>query len=79
MVSFLTINKVMTMKKRIVAAIILTLLIVVPFIEWRMGALMWMSAWIIFILQKLFSRQEWNLGNEPPDESGDREQDKHGT
>ena len=49
--------------RRLVAGILLALLLVIPFINWRLGALMWMSAWLVFILQKLFSRQEWRVGD----------------
>jgi hypothetical protein len=59
------------MKKRIVAGTLLVLLIVVPFLDWRIGAVLWMSAWLVFILQKLFSREDWNL-----DENGDDESDE---
>ncbi len=52
----------MTMR-RLVAGILLVLLLVIPFINWRLGAVMWMSAWLVFILQKLFSRQEWRVGD----------------
>jgi hypothetical protein len=35
---------------------------------------MWMSAWLVFIFQKLFGRQGWQLGDseEPPDHDSDR-------
>ncbi|MEN8134652.1 MAG: hypothetical protein ABFS18_03835 [Thermodesulfobacteriota bacterium] len=57
------------MKRRIGAGILLFLLIVVPFLDWRLGAVMWMSAWLVFILQKLFDRSSWKLG-ENDDSSG---------
>ena len=56
--------------RRLAAGILLVLLLVIPFIDWRLGAIMWMSAWLVFILQKLFSRQEWRLGD------GDGEKDE---
>ena len=49
------------MKKKIIAGILLGLLLIVPFLDWRMGAVLWMSAWLTFIFQKLFSRKDWNL------------------
>ena len=52
------------MKKRIFAGILLFLLIVVPFLDWRLGAVMWMSAWLVFIFQKLFDRRGWKLGDD---------------
>jgi len=63
------------MKKKIMAGILLVLLIVVPFLDWRLGAVLWMSAWLVFIFQKLLSRKEWNLGEDrddgPSDGNGD--------
>ena len=50
------------LKKRIFAGIILFMLIVIPFLDWRLGAVMWMSAWLTFIFQKLFNKQNWKLG-----------------
>ena len=64
------------MKKRIVAGTLLVLLIVVPFLDWRIGAVLWMSAWLVFILQKLSSREEWHLGedgDDGPDEDNNDE------
>ena len=55
-------------KKRIFAGILLFLLIVVPFLDWRLGAVMWMSAWLVFIFQKLFDRRGWKLGEEEEDD-----------
>ena len=52
------------MKKKIMAVILLVLLVVVPFLDWRLGAVLWMSAWLTFIFQKLFSRKDWNLGED---------------
>ena len=49
--------------RKFFAVILLILLIIVPFIDWRLGAVMWMCAWLVFIFQKLFSRQDWNLGD----------------
>ena len=50
-------------KRKFFAVILLILLIVVPFIDWRLGAVMWMCAWLVFIFQNLFSKQQWNLGD----------------
>jgi hypothetical protein len=52
------------MKRRIGAGILLFLLVVVPFLNWRLGAVMWMSAWLVFILQKLFDRPSWKFGED---------------
>ncbi|MBW2485203.1 MAG: hypothetical protein JRF05_07585 [Deltaproteobacteria bacterium] len=50
--------------RKLFAIILLVLLLVVPFINWKLGALFWMCAWLIFIFQNLFSRQTWKLGKE---------------
>ena len=41
------------MTRKIGAWIILILLLVVPFINWRVGALLWMCAWLVYIIQGL--------------------------
>ncbi len=64
------------MKKRIMAGTLLVLLIVVPFLDWRIGAVLWMSAWLVFILQKLYSREEWNLGKDRDDGSDEDNSDE---
>ena len=56
------------MARKIGAIILLTALLVVPFLEWRLGAIMWMSAWMIFLLQKLFNRKNWKIGDSDPGE-----------
>jgi hypothetical protein len=32
---------------------------------------MWMCAWLVFIFQKLFSRQTWNLGDSGAEEENE--------
>jgi hypothetical protein len=64
------------MKRRILAGILLFLLIVVPFLDWRIGAVMWLSAWLVFIFQKLFNRQGWKLGDDDGQEGCDGEDDQ---
>ena len=49
-------------KRRVFAAIILILLLVVPFIDWKLGAVLWMCAWLVFIFQSLYSRRNWRIG-----------------
>jgi len=39
--------------RKICAAILLVLLIGLPFIDWRLGAVLWISAWLVFIFQNL--------------------------
>ena len=54
------------MLRKISAWIILFLLLVVPFFDWRVGALFWMCAWLIFICQGLFKGKP--LGTNEHDE-----------
>ena len=56
------------MKRKISAAILLVILIGVPFLNWRLGAVLWMCAWLVFIFQNLLSRQNWNLHGKKKDE-----------
>jgi len=57
-------------KRRIFAAILLTILIGVPFWDWKLGAVLWMCAWLVFIFQNLYSsrnrklRENKNQGDE---------------
>jgi hypothetical protein len=57
------------MIRRIAAAILLLVLLVVPFLNWQVGLLLWLCAWIMFILGKLFDRKSWKLGG-PGDGDG---------
>ncbi len=45
----------MTIRK-ISAWIILIILIVTPFVNWRLGAVIWLCAWIIYVLQMFISK-----------------------
>jgi hypothetical protein len=56
------------MKRKIAAGILLALLLIVPFINWRLGAVLWMCAWLVFILQNTFARRRWHLGTRDEDE-----------
>jgi len=56
--------------RKISAVILLVLLIVVPFINWKVGAVLWMCAWLIFIFQNLFPKHNWKF------EAGDEEEDE---
>jgi len=42
-------------KRRIFAAILLVILIGVPFWDWKSGAVLWMCAWFVFIFQNIYS------------------------
>ena len=56
-------------KRKIGAMILLVLLIGVPFWDWKLGAVLWMCAWLVFIFQNIFPKHEWKLGdNEEQDE-----------
>jgi ABC-type transport system involved in cytochrome bd biosynthesis fused ATPase/permease subunit len=39
--------------RKIFAAILLVLLIGLPFINWKLGAVLWICAWLVFIFQNL--------------------------
>jgi hypothetical protein len=58
--------------RRISAAILLVVLIVVPFWDWKLGAVLWMCAWLIFIFQNLYPRHNWKFGE---DDEQENEQD----
>ena len=47
--------------RRILAAILLIILIVVPFWDWKLGAVLWMCSWLVFIFQKLYSPRNWKF------------------
>jgi hypothetical protein len=66
------------MIRRISAAILLLVLLVVPFFNWQLGLLLWLGAWIMFIVQKLFDRQSWNLG-QPGEENHEDEKEEPGS
>ena len=60
--------------RKILAVILLFLLIVVPFVNWRLGAVLWMSAWLVFIFQNLFQKKEWKIEEEDgKDDEGESE------
>ena len=58
--------------KKILAIIVLFLLLGVPFFNWRAGAVLWLIAWSVFLLQGLFARKPAEDGEE---ENGGRERD----
>lgn len=57
-------------KRRIFAAILLVALIVVPFLDWKLGAVLWMSAWLVFIFQNLYSGHTRRLSENDETEEG---------
>jgi hypothetical protein len=56
--------------QKISAAILLILLIGAPFINLKLGAVLWMCAWLVFIFQNLYPRHNWKFGE------GDEEEDE---
>jgi hypothetical protein len=62
--------------RKFFAVILLFLLIVVPFIDWKLGAVMWMCAWLVFIFQNIFDRKSWHL--EGKDNEDDEEEEEEG-
>ena len=60
--------------RRIGAGILLILLIVVPFIDWKLGAVLWMCAWLVYIFQNLIPGQNWKLGQDAEEEDGEDEE-----
>lgn len=53
--------------------VLLVLLIGVPFWDWKLGAVLWMCAWFVFIFQNIFPKHEWKLGD--IEEQEDEKQD----
>jgi len=51
-------------KKRIFAAILLIVLIGVPLWDWKLGAVLWMCAWLVFIFQNIYSGHNWKFGED---------------
>lgn len=60
-----------TMRK-FFAATLLIILIGVPFWDWKLGAVLWMCAWLVFIFQNMYSGNNRKLGknDKPGDEQG---------
>ena len=54
--------------RKIFAAILLVLLIGVPFLDWKLGAVLWMCAWLVFIFQNLFPPHNLRPGSENNEE-----------
>ena len=59
-------------KRRVFAAILLIILIGVPFLDWKLGAVLWMCAWLVFIFQNLYSGRSYLKPEENKDQ-GDEE------
>ena len=55
-------------KRKICALILLVLLIGVPFWDWKLGAVFWMCAWLVFIFQNIFPKHVWKLGEKEQEE-----------
>ncbi len=54
------------------AWVILILLVVVPFFNWRLGASFWMCALLVYICQQVFSGNPFRL-RRPDEEEDDAE------
>ncbi len=65
------------MSRKLGAWFILILLIVVPFFNWRLGALLWMCAWVTYICQGVFNRKyppQYEEEDEEESSSNDKQQ-----
>ena len=58
--------------RKLFAVILLILLLGLPFIDWRLGAVVWMSAWLVFIFQNLLAKNDWK--HEDDDDNEDKPQ-----
>ena len=54
--------------RKLFAVILLVLLIGLPFIDWKLGAVLWICAWLVFIFQNLLGHHR-KTGEE--DDPGD--------
>ena len=54
--------------RKIFAVILLIILIGLPFIDWKLGAVLWMCAWLIFIFQNISPKHDWKFGDNDDDE-----------
>lgn len=43
--------------KRFLAIIVLLLLLVVPFFNWRAGAVLWLIAWTVYLVKSLHDKR----------------------
>jgi hypothetical protein len=62
--------------RKIFAVILLVLLIGVPIIDWKLGAVLWMCAWLIFIFQNIFPKHDWKFGDNEKDEDEEDEEEQ---
>jgi hypothetical protein len=60
--------------RKFFAFILLVLLIGLPFIDWKLGAVLWMCAWLIFIFQRLFPKHNWKFGEEDAEEDAEEDE-----
>ena len=61
-------------KRRIAAAIILILLLVMPFWDWKLGAVLWMCAWLVFIFQNIYSGRNGKIEEDDRAEEGEQQE-----
>lgn len=61
--------------------IVLFLLLVVPFFNWQLGALFWMCAFLVYVLQQVFSGNPFTVVPKQEDfkedEEASSEQENH--
>ena len=63
-----------SMLRRVSAAIVLLLLLVTPFFNWRLGAFFWLWAMLFYVYQGLFGRRRRrDTTNEPESDAPDNE------
>lgn len=55
------------------AWIILFLLLVVPFFNWRLGASFWMCAFLVYVFQQVFSKNPFKIKRPQGDDDNDKE------
>jgi hypothetical protein len=58
------------------AWVILFLLLVVPFYNWRLGAAFWMCAFLVYIFQQLFSGNPFKIRRSDADEEKNKDEGK---
>ncbi|MBU0728674.1 MAG: hypothetical protein KKE17_10540 [Proteobacteria bacterium] len=61
------------MVRKFFAATLLVMLVIIPFINWRIGALLWMCAWLVYIFQNLFTKRKWSIGKNQESEDSDQQ------
>lgn len=64
--------------RRVSAAIALLLLLVTPFLNWRLGAFFWLWAMLFYVYQGLFGRRRrQEATNEPESDVAEDDEDRN--